>query len=114
MEEAGGYHGGALPVLLTRLHVRYDQERWPEDLLFQETGDQQNFQARYVLQHPFRGDVSCAAGQEYSQQLRVRRTEEAKTLAALTGWEPGGIRKKMGPDPHPVAPRQWWKTLWGK
>ena len=109
------YHGGALPVLLTRLHVRYDEQRWPEDLAFQETGDQQNFQARYVLQHPFKGDVSCAAGQEYGRQLRARRGEEAKTLAALTGWELEGIRKQMGPDPHtPQAPKAWWKTLWEK
>ena len=112
--DQNAYHGGALPVLLTRLHVRYDEQRWPEDLAFQETGDQQNFQARYVLQHPFKGDVGCDAGQEYVKQLRARRGEEAKTLAALTGWELDAIRKRMGPDPHPQAPKAWWKTLWGK
>ena len=113
--DQSAYHGGALPVLLTRLHVRYDEQRWPEDLQFQETGDQQNFQARYVLQHPFKGDVSCAAGQEYARQVRARRGEEAKTLASLTGWELDGIRKRMGADPHPPpAPKAWWNTLWNK
>ena len=43
--------GGATPVTLTRLHVRYSADTFPEDLIFQETQDQENFQARYVLQH---------------------------------------------------------------
>jgi hypothetical protein len=36
-------------VFLTRLHVRYDNAHFPEDLVFQETGDRVNFQGRYVL-----------------------------------------------------------------
>ena len=45
--------GGGVNVLLTRLHVRYDAEHVPEDLVFQQTSDRGNFQARYVLQHAF-------------------------------------------------------------
>src|SRR5205823_1025414 len=37
--------GGAANAFLTRLHVRYDRAHFPEDLVFQETGDRQNFQA---------------------------------------------------------------------
>jgi len=33
-------------VFVTRLHVRYDQAHFPEDLVFQETGDRTNFQGR--------------------------------------------------------------------
>ncbi len=106
-----GYHGGGMPLTLTRLHVRYDGEHFPEDLLFQATGDQQPFQARYVLRHPFRGDVSCASGQQYLQQLAARRRAEAVTLAQLTGWSPQSIAQRMGPD-APPAPAQWWKRLW--
>jgi len=39
------------PVMLTRLHVRYSAATFPEDLTFQKTQDQENFQERYVLRH---------------------------------------------------------------
>ena len=42
-------------VFLTRLHVRYDAAHFPEDLIFQETSDRANFQARYILRHPWTG-----------------------------------------------------------
>src|SRR5438128_183998 len=56
---------GASDVFLTRLHVRYDRAHFPEDLVFQETGDRQNFQARYVLHHPWNGASECDAAREY-------------------------------------------------
>ena len=109
----GAYHGGALPALLTRLHVRYDSDHFPEDLAFQETGDQVNFQGRYVLNRAWKGDVSCSAGHAYVKALKVRRAEEATALAKLTGWELAKIHARMGPDP--VVPQDtWWKTLWQK
>ena len=111
-DQSGAYHGGGMPVTLTRLHVRYDGEHFPDDLAFQETGDQQPFQGRYVLRHPFRGDLSCPAGREYQKQLQVRRREEAKTLAALTGWEVSRIHTAMGKDAPDSAPPAWWKKLW--
>ena len=43
----------ARDVFVTRLHVRYDAEHFPEDLVFQETGDRTNFQGRYVMRHPW-------------------------------------------------------------
>ena len=43
--------------MLTRLHLRYTRESLPEDLVFQETADRQNFQARYVLRQPWRGEA---------------------------------------------------------
>jgi len=100
-----------MPLTLTRLHVRYDAEHFPEDLMFQETGDQQNFQGRYVLNHPFRGEMKCDAREQYLTSVRERRRREATTLAALTGWSAEKIRQRMGPDaPAHVDP--WWKTLW--
>ncbi len=38
--------GGAQPAMLTRLHVRYTPDSFPEDLAFVETKDRQNFQTR--------------------------------------------------------------------
>ncbi len=103
--------GGGMPLTLTRLHVRYDAEHFPEDLMFQETGDQQNFQGRYVMHHPFRGSMSCAAGEQYIKSLAERRRREASTLAELTGWSAEKIRERMGPDAAPPA-EPWWKALW--
>jgi len=46
--------GGAAPdVFVTRLHLRYDAEHFPDDLRFQETADRSNFQGRYVLRQPW-------------------------------------------------------------
>ncbi|HEU5162171.1 MAG TPA: DUF2330 domain-containing protein, partial [Thermoanaerobaculia bacterium] len=57
----GDGNGGAQNVFVTRLHVRYDEEHFPDDLVLQETGDRTNFQARYVLRHPWKGDADCDA-----------------------------------------------------
>ncbi|WP_374666801.1 DUF2330 domain-containing protein [Ramlibacter sp.] len=48
----------AQPVVLTRLHVRYTPETFPEDLMFTQTRDRQNWQARYVIQNPHQGSVA--------------------------------------------------------
>ena len=41
--------GGPQAVFITRLHMRYDAQSFPEDIQFQETADTGNFQGRYVL-----------------------------------------------------------------
>lgn len=53
--------GGAQPVMLTRLHVRYTPRTFPEDLMFTQTADQQNWQARYVIQNPYGGSVAACS-----------------------------------------------------
>lgn len=107
-------------VYITRLHVRYDKENFPEDLLFHQTGDRQNFQGRYVLRHPWKGDADCDQAKQYLKALPKRQQKEAKQLASLTGWDINEIRKKMGvsiPDSDKqgvsVKPNPWWKKLWG-
>jgi hypothetical protein len=105
--------GGGVNVLLTRLHVRYDAEHFPEDLVFQETADRGNFQARYVLQHAFTGAMNCSEADAYRRSVTERRTKEAQTLADLTGWSMADIRRKMGPDaPPPPGDPAWWKKIW--
>lgn len=97
-------------VFITRLHVRYTRDKFPEDLVFQETANQQTFQGRYVLTHPYKGELSCAAGREYQRSLPTRFEKEAQTLAHLTGWNISDIRKKMSlQQPTPAG---WWKKLW--
>ncbi len=82
-------------VFVTRLHVRYTRDKFPEDLMFQETSNRDNFQGRYVLQHAFTGETNCRAGRQYKMSLRKRFEKEAQTLAKLTNWNIQDIRQKM-------------------
>jgi Na+-translocating ferredoxin:NAD+ oxidoreductase RnfD subunit len=109
--------GGASDVYVTRLHVRYDGSHFPEDLVFQETGNRENFQGRYVLRHAWKGESTCSEAQEYRRTLGPRYEKEAQTLASLTGWSIDDIRKKMGtlgstPTPPAGAPEAWWQRIW--
>jgi len=101
-------------VFVTRLHVRYDREHFPEDLVFQETGDRQNYQGRYVIRHPWTGEMRCDAS-AYMAATRDRQEREAQMLANLTGWNINEIRAKIpyldGVTPEPVPP-PWWKRIW--
>ena len=100
-------------VFLTRLHIRYDAGHFPEDLMFQETSDRSNFQARYILRHPWTGTDECPAAAAYRQQLRDRYEREAQTLANLTGWNIGEIRKSMNIASIPVPDeKKWYQRLW--
>ncbi|AFZ14030.1 Protein of unknown function DUF2330 [Crinalium epipsammum PCC 9333] len=105
--------GGRSNVFITRLHVRYTRDKFPEDLMFQETSNQTSFQGRYVLRHPFTGNASCQAGQEYKRSLRSRFEKEAQNLAKLTGWNIQDIRKKMDINDIPDSkPTPFWRKLW--
>ncbi len=87
--------GAGTGAFATRLHVRYDAQRFPEDLMLMETRDRENFQGRYVLRHPFAGQAQCEAGDRYRQSLPARFAQEAETLADLTGWQQPTIRTRM-------------------
>ena len=108
--------GGAQQCFVTRLHVRYDREHFPEDLVFQETKDRENFQGRYALRHPWKGDTAkCPAAAKYFEGLKERQEKEATTLASLTGWEIGKIRDRMklgGDAPKEGGGKKWWQKLW--
>ncbi len=100
-------------VFLTRLHVRYDAAHFPEDLSFQETSDRNNFQARYILRHPWTGTDECPAATTYRRQLRERYEREAQTLATLTGWDIAKIRRAMNLAALPDGEdRKWYQRLW--
>ncbi|MDJ0703244.1 MAG: DUF2330 domain-containing protein [Leptolyngbyaceae cyanobacterium MO_188.B28] len=98
-------------VFITRLHVRYTRDKFPEDLIFQETSNRQFFQGRYILRHPFEGEADCPAGREYKRALPSRFEAEAQTLARLTGWDIDDIRKKL-PEVEESEPEPWWRTIW--
>ena len=116
--------GGFMPnrpvnSFITRLHVRYDRAHFPEDLMFHETADQQNFQGRYILRHPFTGEAKCAAGDAYRSSLAKRYAEEAENLSRLTGWDEAGIREKMSKSGQaidtssaPAGGGKWYDLMW--
>lgn len=107
--------GGSQQVFITRLHVRYDRAHFPEDLVFQQTGDSQNFQARFVIRHAWAGDDhACPNYEAYARDLRKRRGQEAENLATLTGWGVNSIRRKMNLASDGSVPEtKWWDRIWG-
>jgi hypothetical protein len=105
-------------TFITRIHVRYTRDKFPEDLMFQETGNQENFQGRYVMNHAFKGNLSCEAGKKYQQALRPRLEKEASNLANLTGWSIRDIYTKM--DFSITQPKKaegttpFWRNVWNE
>ncbi|HLO85938.1 MAG TPA: DUF2330 domain-containing protein [Nostocaceae cyanobacterium] len=97
-------------VFISRLHVRYSRDKFPEDLVFQTTANQESFQGRYILQHPFKGELKCDAGRSYKRSLRQRFEKEAQTLANLTNWKINDIRKKMELTVG-VIKTSWWEDF---
>jgi hypothetical protein len=73
-------------TFITRLHVRYTRDRFAEDLVFQETSNRDSFQGRYVMNHPVRGELKCAAAKDYRKTVFDRQSKEAQNLASMTGW----------------------------
>ncbi|MEI6730740.1 MAG: DUF2330 domain-containing protein [Pseudomonadota bacterium] len=105
-------------TFITRLHLRYDRNHFPEDLMFQETSNQESFQGRYVLQNIWKGEDSCPAATEYKQKLPERFAKEAENLSGLTGWEINDIRNKMEENGQSFKvekanePKKWYQTIW--
>jgi hypothetical protein len=110
-----GNSGGAQNVFLSRLHLRYDAQHFPEDLVFQETADRENYQGRFILRHPWTGADRCEQAKAYRRELPRRFEQQAATLASLTGWDVGRIRGKMNlkaASAGPADQEPWWKKVW--
>jgi hypothetical protein len=88
----GGGDGAAQPVLLTRLHVRYTANTFPEDLMFTQTKDRQNWQTRYVIQNPYASSISACSEQiatkdcETMCRSRVSDVERAQSESKRNRW----------------------------
>ena len=97
-------------VFITRMHVRYSRDKFPEDLRFTETSNRQLFQGRYVIRHPYKGEIDCNAASDYQKSVRERQEKEAQTLASLTGWDINNIRNNI--DFVEAKPNPWWRVIW--
>lgn len=84
---------GVGQVFFTRLHVRYSESKFPQDLMFINTPNSEHFQGRYILTHPAQGDLTCDDGKSYVEDLKQRRAVELQELAALTGWNTAKYHK---------------------
>ena len=99
-------------AFVTRLHLRYDAVTFPDDLRLHQTGDKSNFQARYVLRHPWDGSDDCPEAKRYrTKELPQRRQRQARNLHEMTGWPLEEIHARMG---FETPPQQdpWWRRLW--
>jgi hypothetical protein len=109
---------GATNAFATRMHLRYDGQHFPEDLVLQETADRNNFQARYVLRHPWQGNDECPATEEYRREVVRKQENEARQLAQLTGWNINDVRVQMnlrGPNSQSdTNEKAWWQKLWNR
>ncbi len=121
-----GLSGGWNNIFFTRMHVRYDEAHFPADLNFLTTSNQEQFQARYVLQNPAQGygGWDCQEGQDYLEQLHNRRKIEMDELAQLTGgrfayrlnyieeydkfWKdkPQGLQEEEGPEQYTLPTKK--------
>ena len=109
-------------VFITRLHIRYSRDQFPEDLDFQTTSNKKLFQSRYIINHPFPEETeiaSCPPIKDFSNwqvirhrlriahqkdRLRLRQQngeriqkqeQEIQTLVDLTGWDIDEIREEI-------------------
>ncbi len=104
---------------MTRLHVRYTAAQFPEDLVFQETNDRQNFQGRYIIRHPWQGDPKSMPG---SPDL-PGRAGQTPGKGSPEPREPHRLENRRHPPRHPApattapeAPKKepaWWENIWG-
>ena len=117
---------------MTRLHFRYDEAHFPEDLVLQTTKDQSTKQTRYQVRIPWRGSPDqCPQAKTYLDALPARQEAEVQTLASLTGQAPDTIRAAAGlaappttdstptttdpttePVTQPVEPESPWWRFW--
>lgn len=80
--------GGAQPVLLTRLHVRYTPRTFPEDLMFTQTGDRQNWQTRYVVQNPYGGSIAQCTDKVAKMDCEAMCSERVGAVRSLQEKNP--------------------------
>lgn len=91
--------GGAAPVLVTRLHLRYTPESFPEDLMLTQTRDRQNSQARYVIKQPFKGTAAQCSDRMAQLDCRAECTARVDRVVREIDW----VRRNPGVLPAPPA-----------
>ena len=52
--------------------MRYNRKSYTQDLVFQDTSNNENYQARYIITHPATGDINCEAGKKDFKEHRKK------------------------------------------
>jgi hypothetical protein len=66
------------------------------------------FQTRYILRHPWTGSDESPVATAHRQQLSERHEREAPTLATLTCWNTGDIRRTMNVETASAPIKKKW------
>ncbi|MDA7423662.1 DUF2330 domain-containing protein [Thalassococcus lentus] len=89
-------------IYVTRLHARYSKGQMKKDIQFRATDNRRNFQGRYIMWHPFDGDLNCGGKEEYQAsakayilRTRKRLQSEARQLRKMTGWPMSSINARI-------------------
>lgn len=91
-------------VYVTRFHAQYTKNQMPKDILFKVTNNRQNFQGRYIMNQPFKGEITCAEGQRYVRETKNRMRKEESRLRQLTGWSKASITNNV----LKTVPKRYW------
>ena len=91
----------ARDVFVTRLHLRYTADTFPEDLFFQETGDRTNFQGRYIIRHPWRGSPVLVIEREGLACVQIAPLCRVSEPVRETGQPHGAMSGFVGGN-HPA------------
>jgi len=104
LRKAGAFWDGQ-NAFVSRLHFRYADADFPEDLQLQTTTDASYFRVQMQAVKP--APHSCQP--EVQRQSRQR---EQATLANLTGWPMEKILAKLGGDAPAAKDQKWYERLW--
>lgn len=92
-------------MFLTRLHVRYNRQNFPQDLMFQETANKQKFQGRYVIHIPHH-NTNCVNGKNYKNKVYERRKGEINNLVTMTGWKGSNYQSYLNEFKNRPSPKR--------
>lgn len=72
-------------MFATRLHFRYDEERFPEDLVLQVTKDRTPIRSKWYARVPWKGQAACTAATKYLAISEAQLEKEIDAWSALSG-----------------------------
>jgi hypothetical protein len=72
-------------LFATRLHFRYDEERFPEDLVLQVTKDREPVRSKWYARVPWQGEAMCTAATKYRAISDAQLEKEIDAWSSLSG-----------------------------
>jgi hypothetical protein len=87
LRQAGVFWPDKGQTFITRLHLRYQRDRFPEDLIFQETNNQSLFQSRYISHQTYGQTIYCGRqrSDQYHRWVAERQHRQIANAVRLTG-----------------------------